>query len=131
MALLQVSAADQVGALNNSILDYVKLLFILAGILVLAWIGLRYWMPRLSGMTAIASGNAIQVVARQALEPRKTLYVVKAGGEYLLLGSSEQEMQLLTRLDSAAVEAELVPAQPVGFKSTLDRFRVKGRGDAA
>ncbi len=42
----------------------------------------------------------IEIIARQTLEPRKTLYLIRAGKSTLLLASSADTIQLLAALDS-------------------------------
>jgi flagellar biogenesis protein FliO len=41
----------------------------------------------------------LEVVARQPLEPRRCLYVVRVAGRTLLLGTSEMGLAMLTELD--------------------------------
>lgn len=77
---------------DNPIFDFLKVMFVLAGVLALAWGGLRWGLPR---FIAPVTNGPIQVVARQALEPRKTLYLVRTGGRELLLAASESGVSLL------------------------------------
>ena len=65
-------------------------------------VGLRKLM---GGAAAVApAGALVAVVARVPLEPRRTLYVLKAAGEYLLVASSESGVAFLSKLDAAEVE---------------------------
>lgn len=68
----------------------------------LAWVVLRW----LSGRTGGRSDRGLQVVARCALEPRRSLYVVRAAGRILLIGSGEGGLALLTELDAEAFAAQ-------------------------
>lgn len=98
--------AQQVGALNTQILDYLKLLLVLAAVLILAYVATLFWIPRMMGFKRLA-GGPIRVVARYPLEPRKALYIIKAGGDFFLVGTSEGDIHYLTRLDSQSLEAYL------------------------
>ena len=50
-------------------------------------------------------GDLLEVIARQPLEPRRSLYVVRAGKRRLLVGTSELGVTMLTELDAAELEA--------------------------
>lgn len=73
-------------------LDFLRVTLVLAGVLTLAWAGLRWGLPRFVG--PVAKGP-IEVIARQSLEPRKTLYLVRTGGREMLLAASENGVALL------------------------------------
>ena len=90
--------AEDITAVGSGFLDYVKLLLVLCGILILAWVTLRYLLPRFLGMNSGSTGP-IQVLARYSIEPKKTLYVIKAGQDVLLIGSSDNGLQLLKQMD--------------------------------
>lgn len=112
--MLQAASPDSVSQIGVG--DYLRLLFVLAVILGLAWWTLRFGIPKLTGIPQQASGG-ISVLARYPLEPRKTLYVVKAGQEVVLVGSSEAGLQLLSALkpeDFAGTESQISgsPAAP-------------------
>ncbi len=96
----------RVEAVNGEILEYLKVIAILAGIAVFALVALRLWLPRLAAIRATASGP-MQIACRLALEPRKTLYIVRAGSEYVLLAASEAGVQFLGPVDAAPIEAAL------------------------
>jgi flagellar biogenesis protein FliO len=79
-------------------------LAVLAGfVLLAAYVILRGRLQRLRQ----PGGGPIHVSARFMLEPRKNLYVVKAGTEYMLLGTSERGIHFLTELDGDGVEGIL------------------------
>jgi flagellar protein FliO/FliZ len=80
-------------------LDYARVMLVLGGILIVGFLVVRYWLPRMTGGLTNPSGGAVQILARFPLEPRKTLYVVKAGHMIMLLASSEAGVQFMTALD--------------------------------
>lgn len=84
---------------ESPLLDFVKVMAILGGIMALAWAGLKYFLPRVAGVRALRN-DLIEVIARQPLEARKTLYVVRAGSRHLLLASSGDAVTVLSDLES-------------------------------
>jgi flagellar biogenesis protein FliO len=83
--------------------DYLKVVAILCVIAGLAYVVLRFWLPRVAFMTKAASGP-LAVTSRMTLEARKTLYVIRAGSAYLVLAASDAGVQFLTSLDAAQVD---------------------------
>jgi flagellar biogenesis protein FliO len=84
---------------ESPLLDFVKVMAILGGIMALAWAGLKYFLPKVTGVRALRN-DLIEVLARQPLEARKTLYVVRAGSRQLLLASSGDALTVLSDLES-------------------------------
>jgi flagellar biogenesis protein FliO len=79
--------------------DYARLMLVLCGILAIAIVAIRYWLPKMSMWNKSAAGP-IEICARLPLEPRRTLYIVKAANSYLLLASSEAGVQHLAALSA-------------------------------
>ena|SRR5688572_19795791 len=73
---------------------------------LLAWLALRWLSRRGVGR----SGGPLQVVARCALEPRRSVYVIEAAGRCFLVGVGDGPMSLLAELDAVAVKAAVVAA---------------------
>ncbi len=112
MLAVAADPAGDLSAINSGILDYIKLLAVLGGILLFAFLALRWWLPRMQGARAMASGP-IQVAARCSLEPRRNLYIIQAGEEYVLVATSETGVHLLTALDAAQVRSALDAPPPL------------------
>ena len=91
------SPADQLPSINTQLFQYAEVLLALAGVLVLAYVVLKHGLPRMLGMR-ISSDGPIQVLARYPLEPRKMLYLVKAGSQVFLVGTSESQVAYLTAI---------------------------------
>jgi flagellar biogenesis protein FliO len=105
--LVQVAnPAREIGSASSELFDYLKLILVLGAILALAFVGLRFWLPRASGLRQLSSGP-IRIEARYPLEPRKNLYIVRAGSNYFLVGTSESGIHYLTALDAERVEPAL------------------------
>jgi flagellar biogenesis protein FliO len=102
---------------SSGVLEMLKVLLMLAGVLVLAWAGLRFWLPRMGGLHAMRT-DLIEVVARQSIEARKTLYIVRAGSRHLLLAASDQGVHLLQEV-AVDPAAPVPPASPGGFAEKL------------
>ena len=79
--------------------EYARLMLVLCGILALAVVAIRFWLPKLSMWNKSVSGP-IEICARLPLEPRRTLYIVKAANSYILLASSEAGVQHLAALNA-------------------------------
>jgi len=83
----------------------------LAGVLAVAAFVLRRSSSGQRGM---------RVVARLALEPRRSIHVVEIAGRVLVLSSSENGVAMLTELDAtAAAQLEVEPARALGLLAGL------------
>ncbi|MBZ4417174.1 flagellar biosynthetic protein FliO [Myxococcus sp. RHST-1-4] len=83
-----------------------RTLLVLGAVVASIYLTLNVGLRRLMGLQAVASGRQplVSVVERLPLDQRRSLFVVKAADEYLLVGGGEAGLQLLSKLDSAAVE---------------------------
>ena len=73
-------------------------------------------------------GGIISVLERVPLDQKRTLYVVKAGDEVLLLGASDLSVNFLSKLDAKAVEEAAKPAGQVTLSPFLQKLL--GKKDA-
>ena len=101
--------------------DYLQLLAALAITLGLIYVVLRHVLPRLQFGKPAADG-LIRVRATYPLEPRKTLYIVEAGSETLLLGSSGDTLSTLGSIPRESLPVE-IPVAPTRFADLLKRRR--------
>lgn len=119
MTLLLLQASGPAEGFNsvNSLWQYLEVLLALGGVLVLAYVTLRVALPRMFGMRA-SQGGPIRVLARYPLEPKKTIYLVKAGTQVFLIGTSESQVSFLTAIaPESSIEAETpVPAEQLPRK---------------
>ena len=102
---------------TSSILQIVQVLAGLGVVLLAAWFALRFGLARMSGFHS-TPGGPVDVVARYGLEPRRMLYLVRAGCQVVLIGTSETGIHYLTALETANVESILdsPAAAPVGTR---------------
>ena len=125
-ASLLLQQAVPVGSLWG---DYVKTIVILIGICLLAVGALKFLGPRLRANTG-SSSERIRVLARQALEPRKNLYVVRAGQTTMLVATSGESVHFMTLVERTdfpeeeTAEASMPANAPMFRKITQ---LVKGR----
>lgn len=80
--------------------------FVVLGLVIgLAWLTLNVGLRRLMGLGPAAGRRGIvTVVERVPLDQKRTLYVVRAGDEVLLLGGSDLSVTFLTKLDPKVIE---------------------------
>lgn len=129
LALAQAEGPAPADPIGGGLTDYFKLVITLAVVAGFAFVALRYWLPKFAGLRTPDSG-AIRVAARFALEPRKHLYIVQAGTDYMLLGASESGLQYLTSLDASRIEPALaaVHGPPSSDFSRLVKSFARARG---
>jgi flagellar protein FliO/FliZ len=85
---------------------------------LLAYVALKWLSKRGVGR----SEGPLQIVARCPLEPRRSVYVVRAAGRCFLVGVGDGPMSLLAELDPEAVKAATVePAPAVTWNAVLAR----------
>jgi flagellar biosynthetic protein FliO len=77
---------------------------------LIAFVALR-WLGR-RGQPA--NVGALRVLARQSLDPKRSLFVIEAAQRCFLVGAGEGAMTLLAELDKAAVERDLAVTVPRG-----------------
>ena len=125
--LLQaVNPTEELGSVTSQALDIVRVLFILCAVLLLAYVAVRHWLPRLAGLRNLQS-SPIQILARTPLEPKKNLYLLKVGSEVLLVGTSEDHLHFLKALDQETVGPllESLPSIPEAkkFRGVLEELK--------
>ena len=113
---------------------YLRLLIAFPLVMILAYWGLRFLLPRLAPVWG--TGKRIQVVERTALHSRAFLYVVKVGEDYFLLATTQNSVTFLKDLgqswleDSPLTEADSAfhgpePFGRRGFAGLLEKLRAK------
>lgn len=105
--------------------------FVVLGLVVaLAWLTLNVGLRKLMGIGPAAGRRGIiSVLERVPLDQKRTLYVVRAGDEVLLIGASDLSVNFLSKLDPKVVEE--AAQKPTG-QVTLSPFLQKllGKKDA-
>jgi flagellar protein FliO/FliZ len=82
-----------------------RTLMLLGAVVAAIYLTLNVGLRRLMGLQGTALGRQplVSVVERLTLDPKRSLFVVKAADEYLLVGGGEGGLQLLSKLDPEAV----------------------------
>lgn len=88
----------------------VKMCISLGLVCILAYFTLRFGLPRLAGAQT-AQGQIMRVVARYPLDTQKSLYIVAVPGKHLLLGVSNERVEMISELETEAVQAALTAAE--------------------
>ena len=124
-------AAEQLASMNSQIVQYVEVLLGLFGVLILAYLTLRVGLPWFF-RTRNPGDGPIEVLARYSLEPRKGLYLVKAGSQVFLIGTGESQVAYLTAV-SEENAAEIMRSTRrretphPDFRQLLARFQRAGK----
>jgi flagellar protein FliO/FliZ len=84
----------------------VKMMASLGIVLLTIYVVLNYGVRRLMGlpMGTLRRSSVVTVLERIPLDQKKAMFVLKAGGEYLLVGGSDGGLSLICKLDAAEVE---------------------------
>lgn len=76
--------------------------------------GIAYAANRFLGLRAPVRSSpvVIDILAQRTLQPKRSLYVVRVGRTMLLIGSSEQGLQMFTELNDEALLQQVETQQP-------------------
>ena len=74
--------------------------FVIAAI----YITLNFGLRKLMGVRAVGTAQLVQVLGRVPLDQKKSILVLRAAGEYLLVGASDHAINLICKLDTQEVE---------------------------
>jgi flagellar biogenesis protein FliO len=109
----------------------VRTMVVLGMVVALVYLALNVGLRKLLGIKPTAGTSLVTVLERVALDQRRSLFVVEAAGEVLLIGGSDNSLTLLSKLDRAEVErlrAERAASKPVQLSPFLQKLL--GRKDA-
>ena len=103
-AVALAQAVDSGGSDENTgglLWTLARTFLVLTLVIVLVYVTLNFGLRRLMGLRGLGGGqrSAVVVLERIALDPKRTLFVLKAGKEFLLVAAGEAGMSLLTKLD--------------------------------
>lgn len=102
-----VSAADEDA--ESMVGTLFKTFLVLGMVVALIYVSLNYGLRKLMGIRGMPVGRSalVKVIERIPLDPRRTLFVIQAGGEYLLVGGGEEGLSLISKLDPTEVSRVL------------------------
>jgi len=98
-------------SLLGSILQMIAALAVVVGLILLFY----YVSNRVLKSGAMAGGSPryIRMIETRFLAPKKALFLVEVGGEYLLLASSGEGLQFIKQVDMLE-EIEIIDGQGIG-----------------
>jgi flagellar biogenesis protein FliO len=100
-------------------------------VILIIYLVLNVGLRRLMGIQSMpgAGGGLVKVLERQGLEPKRSVYVVEAAGEFFLVGSADGGLTLLSKLDPEAVRRlQSERSQRGSLVPFLDRLKAKRSG---
>ncbi|PTL80507.1 flagellar biosynthetic protein FliO [Vitiosangium sp. GDMCC 1.1324] len=104
-----------------------RTLLLFGAVVASIYLTLNVGLRRLMGLQGVPMGrpSVVSVVERVPLDQRRTLFVLKAADEYLLVGGGEGGLQLLSKLDTEAVErirSERPPSNVISLSPFLQKL---------
>ncbi len=104
-----------------------RTLLLFGAVVASIYLTLNVGLRKLMGLQGVPAGrpSVVSVLERIPLDQRRSLFVLKAADEYLLVGGGESGLQLLSKLDTAAVErirSERPPANVISLSPFLQKL---------
>ncbi|WP_066637255.1 flagellar biosynthetic protein FliO [Desulfolucanica intricata] len=110
-------------------LTFIRLIFALPVVLVLAYLIIKYGLTRRGFSTG--GRRRMQIIEQLPIGPKSIISIVQVGEQYFLLAQQEHNITLLKqfdRLPEPLIENSSTPGQwPGNFKSVLTD-KISGRG---
>jgi flagellar protein FliO/FliZ len=98
-------------SLLGSMLQMFAALAVVVGLILIFYYVSNKWLK--SGMSVGGAQRYIRLIETRFLAPKKSLFLIEVGGEYLLLGSSAEGLQLIKQVDMLE-EIEVMDGQGLG-----------------
>jgi flagellar protein FliO/FliZ len=104
----------------------IRTVVVLGLVVGLVYLTLNYGLRRMMGLQIGSAGRQplVSVVERIPLDPKRSMFVLKAAGEYLLVGGGEGALTLISKLDPAEV-ARIEGERPVPTSTGISPFLQK------
>lgn len=83
---------------------FVKMIIALVAVCLFAVLVLRYLVPKIGLFKRYSANRYVEIIARQPLDHRKNLYIIKVGQKYALVGASDQSVNMIMELKKEDVE---------------------------
>lgn len=102
-----VTEIEMVPATSETAMDFtwlfLKMLFILGAVTILAVLILKYGIPRTSFYKRMSKGRLFRVITMQHVAPRKSLYLVEICNKFMLLGVTDHAITPVLELSKEEV----------------------------
>jgi len=82
------------------------LLFLFSTFLLKRYGNRAHWLKSFIGNEKYKQGPLLETISKHTIGPKRQVVVLRAGGEFLLIGCSGDTMTLLTKIDEQSVEEE-------------------------
>ena len=109
-----------------------RTLVVLGMVLGLIYLTLNLGLRRLMGIKGVPGGRAtvVTLLERVPLDQKRALFVVRAAGEYLLIGGGDGSLSLISKLDPAEVERlqREKPPSPLALSPFLQKLLTRRGG---
>ena len=109
-----------------------RTMVVLGLVVGLIYLTLNLGLRRLMGIKGPAGGRAsvVTLLERLPLDQKRALFVVRAAGEYLLIGGGDGSLSLISKLDSAEVERlqREKPPSPLALSPFLQKLLTRRGG---
>lgn len=110
--------ATQEFSFFSSFIQMIAALSVVVGLILIT----RHFTAKLAGGGATRPGRHIRLVETRYLGPKKSLLLVEVGGEYFLLASTDQGINLIERVDLIE-EIEVIEEGNSARPELLDALR--------
>jgi flagellar biogenesis protein FliO len=118
---------DLVGEDLNLGWTLIRTVVVLAFVVIVAYLTLNVGLRRLLGIRPTSGTKMVSVLERVVLDQKRSLYVVKAAGEVLLLGAADNSLSLLSKLNpEGAAVAESAPPAPGALSPFMKKLLGSG-----
>lgn len=85
--------------------------FLSLGLVCLAAYFALKWLSRRGGPGAFGGHGPLKVLARQSLDPKRSVFVLEAANRCFLVGAADGGLSLLAELDKEAVSRDIAAAR--------------------
>ena len=106
--LLQIPQVPVAAPTPSAAVDFswlfLKMFLALGVVSILAILILKYLVPRLGFAKRLHGGKLFRVLSRLSLEQRKKLYLIQIAKRYLVIGTSESGIQMISEVPREDVE---------------------------
>lgn len=130
---LPTSELDSKGEDLNLGWTLVRTALVLGIVVSLIYLTLNIGLRKLLGIKPPTSRGLVTLLERVPLDQKRSLFLIRAGSEVLLLGGSDASLQLITKLDAADVERaqQQTPAAALTLSPLLQKLLGKPRQQPA
>lgn len=103
------------------LISALKLLLALPAVILLAYISLKFTNTYLSGQN---QNKNIQVIEKVPIQNKSSLCLVKIGENYMVIGISENNFQVLKTLEENEIKNDKIQKGKIGFAEVF-HFNIK------